>query len=188
MARTFDTAVQTVLDSGLVKYFYFIKLEFTNDTYRFTSHGSNLTWESQTWNSDGGLFEVDSPNFSTVVDREAYKVIVTDFDDEFADEFKVGVIGKPIQVWIGFCNSSNQPLLGAGQVVPLYKGFVDSPSVNIDWDNKTAVIEGTSPMSDLDQTNTTMVSKNGMDNLSLTDTSYDSIFEDSETVIKWGKI
>ena len=188
MARLFSTPVQTVLNStNRVKYFFLIELVL-GSTYNFTSFYRDISWDSKTWNSDGGLFEVDSPQFSSIVDREAYRVVLTDLDDTLQSEFRSGVIGKAINVYVGFCDSNGDPLTGAGDIVSIYSGYVDSPQVAIDWETKTASIEGTSPMADLDQVKTVMVSRDGMDQFDATDTAYDRIFEDSETLVKWGKI
>jgi len=188
MARTFSTAVQNVIDSeNRIKYFLLIKLEFST-TYYLTSFSRDITWDSQTWTSDGGLFEVAAPNFSSIVDREAYRVVLTDLDETLMEEFKTGVVGKNITVYAGFLDSNGDPLVDAGDIVPVYKGYVDTPAVEIDWETKTASIEGTSPMSDLDQIKTIKISRDGMDQFSSDDTSYDSVFEDNESVLGWGKI
>jgi hypothetical protein len=43
-------------------------------------------------------------------------------------------------------------------------------------------------MSDLDMVRSIITSKDGMDQLSSTDTSFDSIFKDKSVSVKWGKI
>jgi hypothetical protein len=187
MARSFSSLVQTAIDSGNFKYFFLVKLEFSSNYY-FTSHYADISWDGQTWLSDGGVFEFDSPKFSSIVDREAYRVVITDLVDNMAAEFKAGVVGSDISVWVGIIDPiTNLPLTGTDDMISLYKGYVDSPSIENNWDTKLASIEGTSPMADLDFVNVFMVSKDGMDQKSATDTSFDSIFEDSELTLKWGK-
>jgi len=190
--RSFSTAVTTAINAQRFKYFFLIELTFGSTSYYFTSYNRDITWpstNSNTYTSDGGLFEFDTPNFSSVLDREAYKVVITDISDQFANHFKSGVIGSPINVKVGIVDpSTDQPLTGDDDIMHLYSGFVDSPSIENDWDRKIAVIEGTSPMADLDQVNITMVSKDGMDQIDGTDTSFDSLYEDSEINIKWGKV
>jgi hypothetical protein len=73
-------------------------------------------------------------------------------------------------------------------MVQVYQGYVDTPIISNDWDSKTAVIEGTSPMSDLDAVNVFYTSRDGMDQRSTTDTSFDDMFEDGEIKYKWGKV
>lgn len=187
MARTFTTAFQNVIDSDVINYFFLFKIDLST-TYYFTSFHRDISWDSQTWVSDGGLFEVDPPKTSSVLDREAYRIVLTDIDDEFSDEFKQGVVGADINVWVGLLDSNNEPLLNSGDIINIYSGFVDQPSIKIDWETKYANLEGTSPMADLDQVNLFMVSRDGMKNVSATDTSFNAIYDDSEIHLKWGKV
>jgi hypothetical protein len=187
MARTFTTAFNNIINSDSINYFFLFKLELSQNYY-FTSFNRDIVWDSQTWVSDGGVFEVDPPKTSSIVDREAYRVVITDIDNDFSDEFKQGVIGADIKVWAGLLDSTGNPLLNSGDIISVYSGFVDQPSIKIDWDTKYANLEGTSPMADLDQVNLFMVSKDGMDNVSATDTSFDFIYDDSEIHLKWGKV
>jgi hypothetical protein len=185
--RTFSTTVQQIINSGNIKFFYLIELNFSNDYY-LTSYASDITLGGNTYQSESGLFEIESPKLSTVVDREAYRVVLTDFNDEMSAEFKANVIGKDIHVRIGLIDTNNNPLLNSNDLIEVYKGTVDTPTISIDWENKTAVIEGTSPMADLDSVNSFISSKSGMDQKSSTDTSFDNIFQDSEATLKWGKV
>ena len=70
----------------------------------------------------------------------------------------------------------------------VYKGVVDKPLINNNFDTKLAVLEGTSPMSDLDMVRSFMTSKAGMDQRSASDTSFDEIFDDKQITVKWGKV
>lgn len=185
--RTFSSNVQAVLDSDTIRFFYLIKLSLSSD-YFFTSFNANLTFNGDTYLADGGLVEFDSPKFSTVVDREAYRVVISDQVDEILNEFRTGVVGKDIEVRVGFLDSTGAPLLSTSDVILIYKGFADSPSIANDFNQKLATIEGSSPMADLDAINNFISSKDGMDQRSATDTSFDDIFKDNEVKIKWGKI
>jgi hypothetical protein len=186
MARSFSTTVQNIIDGGSPSYFYLIKLSL-NTTYYFTSHYHDLVFDGNTYVGDGGLFEFDSPQFSSVVDREAYKVVLADVNDALLAEFKTGVVGKDIEVMVGFMNSNGIPQLAAADIVHIYKGYIDTPSVDNDFEEKTAIVEGTSPMADLDMVKPFITSKDGMDQRSSTDTSFDLIYSGSEIKIKWGK-
>ena len=201
MARTFSTNFTTALNSEYVKYFFLIEIDLervsannTNRvTYYYTSFNRDISWNSQTWVGDGGVFEIDAPRFSSIIDREAYIITLTDVANGLSDTFKQGVIGNKIKVRLGLLNSNEQPMTGVdgngvSDIVFLYSGFIDAPTIAVNWDTKVAKIEGTSPMADLDQINLTMISKDGMDQKNSTDTSFDSIYEDSETHISWGKI
>lgn len=185
--RQFSTAVQTVLDSDLIEYAFLIKLEFTQ-TYYLTSNSYDVVYEGNTYLANTGLYEFDSPKFSTVIDRESYKVVISELFDEMLPEFRANVVGKPIEVLVVFRDANGDLLLSAGEAIHAYKGTVDKPSISNDFDEKLAILEGTSPMSDLDLVRPFIASKNGMDQISTTDTSFDDIFDGNEITLKWGKI
>lgn len=185
--RNFSTSVQAVLDSDNISFFFLIKLEFTQ-TYYLTSFGSDIVFDGQTYTAQGGLFEYDSPKLSSVVDRESYKIVIDDVSNTMIQEFKNNVVGKPITVTAGFLDTNGAPLLNTSDMVQVYQGYVDSPVISNDWETKTAIIEGTSPMSDLDAVNVFYTSRDGMDQRSITDTSFDDMFEDGEIKYKWGKV
>ncbi len=185
--RQFSTAVQTVLDSDLIEYAFLIKLEFTQ-TYYLTSNSYDVVYEGNTYLANTGLYEFDSPKFSTVIDRESYKVVISELFDEMLPEFRANVVGKPIEVLVVFRDANGDLLLSAGEAIHAYKGTVDKPSISNDFGEKLAILEGTSPMSDLDLVRPFIASKNGMDQISTTDTSFDDIFDGNEITLKWGKI
>ena len=92
--REFSSAVTTAINTENFKYFFLIELTFGSSNYYFTSYNKNITWNNNTYTADGGLFEFESPSFSSILDREAYKVVITDISDQFAAHFKSGVIGS----------------------------------------------------------------------------------------------
>lgn len=185
--RQFSTAVQTVLESDLIEYAFLIKLEFTQ-TYYLTSNSYDVVYEGNTYLANTGLYEFDSPKFSTVIDRESYKVVISELFGEMLPEFRANVVGKPIEVLVVFRDANGDLLLSAGEAIHAYKGTVDKPSISNDFEQKLAVLEGTSPMSDLDLVKPFITSKDGMDQKSATDTSFDEVYDGSEITIKWGKV
>ncbi len=185
--RQFSTAVQTVLDSDLIEYAFLIKMSF-NSTYYLTSNSYDVVYDGNTYLANGGLYEFDSPKFSTVVDRESYRVVISELFDEMMPEFKLNVVGKPIEVFVALRDANGDLLLTTSDVLNVYKGTVDKPSISNDFDQKLAILEGTSPMSDLDLVRTFITSKDGMDQKSSTDTSFDDIYDGTEVTLKWGKV
>lgn len=186
--RTFSSTVKSILDSNNIKFFFLIKLEFVQ-TYYLTSYSSDIEFEGNVYSANGGLYEYDSPKMSSVVDRESYKIIIADLSNNMLQEFMANVVGKPITVYAGFIDpATNQPILNPSDVIMVYKGFVDKPGINNDFESKYATIEGTSPMSDLDAVNVFYVSRDGMDQKNLNDTSFDDMYQDIEIKYKWGKV
>jgi hypothetical protein len=184
--RQFSTNATAALAEDYVDFFILIKLEF-GTTHYYTSLPYDLTYDGQTWSSDGGLFEYDPPSTSSVIDREAYRIAVADVSGTMQAEIASNVIGAPMSVFGGFLDASGAPLLGSDDVFLIYKGTVDAPTITNDFEQRLAVFEGTSPMSDLDMVRTLITSKDGMDQYSATDTSFDEVFEDAEINLKWGK-
>ena len=185
--RTFSSAAQTVLDSDLVEFTFLIKLDF-NSSYYLTSNPYDVVYGGNTYLANGGIYEMDSPKFSTVVDRESYQIIISEVLDQMMPEFKLNVIGKPIEVLMVLQDANGVLLLDPADVLSIYKGTVDKPTINNDFETKLAVLEGTSPMSDLDMVRPFITSKDGMDQKSATDTSFDEVYDNSEITIKWGKV
>ena len=186
--RNFSTTVQSIIDSGNIKFFYLIDLYF-NSTYHLTSYSRDIDYDGNVYTSDGGLFEIDAPKLSSIVDREAYKVIVADLDDSLLTDIRSNVVGKDILVRLGFINpANNQPLLDPQDIVYVYKGFVDSPEIVNNWESKLASIEGTSPMADLDMVNSYVTSRDSIKQRNPNDTSFDEIYDSSELDLKWGKV
>jgi hypothetical protein len=191
--RQFPTSIQTILNSDIIKYAFLIKLEF-NTTYYLTSFNRNITYDGNTYIADGGLYEYDSPKFSSIVDRESYKIIIADILDQMVEEFRINVVGKPITVKVALLDSNEEPLLGSGEVLSVYSGPVDSPAIDNSFEEKLAILEGTSPMSDLDMTRSFLTSKDSMtqnrlnSSASDTDTSFDEVYENHQITLKWGKI
>lgn len=185
--RTFSSAVQTVLNSDIIEFTYLIELQF-NSTYRFTSYNTDLTYDGNVYTAEGGLYEFDTPKFSSTIDREAYKIVVTDFLNEMAAEFDLNVIGKPVEVKVALLDANGNPMLGTDDVLSVYSGFVDAPSINNNYEEKLALIECTSPMADLDTVNSFYTSSDSMQQANSSDTSFDEIFENKSISIKWGKI
>ena len=185
--RTFSAAVQTVLDSDIIEFAFLIKLDFTS-SYYLTSNSHDVVFGGNTYIANGGLYEFDSPKFSTVIDRESYKIVISEALNEMMPEFRLNVVGKPIEVRVALRDAAGQLLLDPADVMLVYKGVVDKPTINNDFDIKIAVLEGTSPMSDLDMVRTFITSKDGMDQKSATDTSFDEVYDKSEISFRWGKV
>ena len=185
--RQFSAAVQTVLDSDLIEYAFLIKLNF-NSNYYLTSSSYDVVYDGNTYLANSGLYEFDSPKFSTIVDRESYRVVISEVLNEMMAEFKLNVVGKPIEVFVALRDANGDLLTSTTDVLKVYKGFVDKPSITNDFGDKLAVIEGTSPMADLDLVKNFISSKDGMDQKSLIDTSFDQIYDGSEITIRWGKV
>jgi len=100
--RTFSNTVQNLIAQDTVDFFFLIDLEFST-TYRLSSLPYDVTFNSNTYTANGAILEVDPPKFSSVVDRESYRVVVIEDDnDTFKGEIEQNVVGKDMIVRVGF--------------------------------------------------------------------------------------
>jgi hypothetical protein len=189
--KQFSTNVQSILDNDVIDYFFLVNLY--NQHY-FCSLPFDVRVGDITYQAHGTIVEVDSPRFSSVVDRESYRIVLAESIEELTVDIKNNIIGKDIQIFIGFLNNGI-PLTAEEDIISVYKGYVDRPSISNNLEQRLVNIEGTSPMSDLDAVNVFYASKDGMSkvdsdyqNTNLRDTAFDEIYGDREITIKWGKI
>ena len=184
--RTFSANVQTALANPPTRVFTLVDLHFSS-SYYLTDLPYNITIDGVVYVASSVLVEIDAPRNSSILDRSPYRIVLSDLDNAMTSEIRNNILGKDIQVRIGFFDASNNPLTDPADIVTAYKGRVDKPQILNDFETKYAVIEGTSPMADLDSTKPMFVSKDGMDQVSSTDTSFDKIYENAELEVKWGK-
>lgn len=184
--RTFSANVQNLLDQDVVEFYFLIKIMLSTPQY-YTNYPSDITFDTNTYLANGAVFETDPPKFSTVVDREGYRIVINDVNDIYKGEFESGVVGADIEVRVFFTDASGTPQLNTDDVIFVYKGYVDAPAIKTDWDTKTIVLEGSSPMADLDKINSFWTTRSSMDAVNVSDTSFDRVFDGNEVVLKWGK-
>jgi len=186
--RTFSSTVQNLISQNKVDFFFLIDLEFSV-THRLSSLPYDVTFNSNTYLSSSAILEVDSPKFSSVVDRESYRVVVVeDSSNTFKTEIENNVVGKNITVRVGFFDSNNEPVLTLADTLLVYKGYVDSPGISNNFENKLVTFEGTSPMSDIDMVIPFVGSKNGIKQKNSSDESFSNIYGESVIKLKWGKV
>lgn len=185
--RTFSANVEAALERGTLEPFYLVAIHFAGGVQRMTSLPHNYSYDGDQYISDGKLLSFAPLKNNNVVDRSAFKITLSDIDGSIQTEFENGAIGKDIQVWVSFTDENGVPLQNYEDVVPVYSGTIDKPFIRNDFDTITATIEGSSPLSDLDAVNSYMVSRDGMDQISSTDTSFDAVFEATEIEIRWGR-
>jgi hypothetical protein len=189
--RTFSSTVQSLINQDTVDFFFLIDLEF--DTHHRLS---SLPYEVEyppssgnTYAANGAILEVDSPKFSSVVDRESYRIVVVEDDDNtFKGEIENNVVGKNITARVGFFDSNGDPVLNVDDTLLVYKGYVDSPAISNNFDNKIVTFEGTSPMADLDMVISFIGSKNGIKQKDSNDESFSNVYGESIIKLKWGKV
>lgn len=184
--RTFSTAVSSLLNYDYIEYFILIKMELAN-TYYLTTHSADITVEGNTYLANGAIFSYDAPKQNSILDRDAYNISFIDPEDSLFSEFKAGVVGKNITVRAGFISPTAGPLTSTTDLVYIYQGYVDSPSIQNDFNSKIVSIQCSSPMADFDMVRPFFTTPYGMDQYAPSDTSFDRINDGYDLQLKWGK-
>ena len=126
--RTFSSTVSSLLSQDVVKFFLLIDLKFSSNHYLTTLPYSftflSADGVSVNYSVSNSVLEYDPPKLSSVVDREAYRLVLSDLSDTMLGEMKTGIIGKEMSVRLGFLDSSDQPITNSSDILYIYKGFI----------------------------------------------------------------
>lgn len=158
-----------------------------------TSHYTNITLSNGvTYESNGLLVDVDPPQLSTTVDREQYSVTLADPYFMQGALAETGLIGKKLEVRVGFLDSvTGLPLLNVIDTFLIYKGRIDGTSYKIDmqeYGEALLNVTGTSPILSLDMKKGIFLSRDAVRQRNINDSSCDQLYEGSGAVVlKWGR-
>lgn len=146
-----------------------------------------------TYLSDGKIVSIDAPKLSSTVDREIFKISFADPNFTFGATIDSGLIGKLVDVKIGFVNqTTKQPELDAENVITVYRGNIDSSDYAINTAEIGEVLLNvgcSSPMNDLDLVKAFYTTKDAASTRDSSDTAFDQIYEGSGILqLKWGKV
>lgn len=185
-----------LLKQDVIKPFYLVLLNISTPL-RDTTLSTDYTYYGNVFQTNGKLASVEPPRMSSTVDREAYKISYADPDFSLRPYMGAAIVGKRLEVYLGLVNNSGSSLggyadgepMGEEHVIPIYKGWVDSPSYVIDPDGKvTASVEGCSPMGALGMSNKLITTKDSLMQRNSSDTSFNKIYEGSKGIqLLWGK-
>lgn len=186
----FNSRVRELLRQPVTEAFHLVRVK---DLYLTTWHQDIALSNGQVYESKGLILSLDAPKLESVVDREQYKMMLSDPSFALGDTFDTGLIGAPVEVRIGFIDYyTEQPDCNIENTFLTYKGIVDGPSYEIKTDSigaATATIACASPMNDLAMIRAFYTSKEYVSQRYPSDTSYDQIYIGSGPVnLKWGKI
>jgi hypothetical protein len=188
--RTLSAAALAALNSASPKFFLLAEIQ-TNPVLKITSTPFNLTYPTGSLNTYSAINTIvgfGPPRVSSSIDREIYELTFLDHDNFFQSQLREGITGKLLTVYAGFFSSSDVPLLESNDVLIAYQGFIDSGKIINDGSSKLGIITAASPMAALDSIGGYIVSKDGMDQISSIDTSFDDIYVGGKSVtLKWGK-
>jgi hypothetical protein len=197
-------AVQVLLQSGDIMYYHLVKIgpfrDFNGNlqTWRHTQVPGGISIDGEYFTDDNTLMHIDPPRQSAAVDRESFKIAYSDNGFDLRPYFEGNFSGIPVEIYIGFYNTSDQVLSGVAPGMPLntrsdlmmvYAGNTDAPSYNIDTRSEVIVtIECTSPMGALQMIRTLNTNKESLQLRNPNDTAYDELYVGSKGLtLLWGK-
>jgi len=169
-------------------------IAYTTLPYQFPYGGT-------TYLPDNGLLAIDPPNLSEVMDRDSYKLTISDPDFTLratieSNEFTGATVyvGAGLINTLDIVNGGTEPGEAYDWLMTVYAGYLDNVEYAITPNEEISLnLEGSSPMGSFDLTRSLMTSRNYLDkkypNLPYgRDTSYDQILIGSEKVnILWGR-
>lgn len=170
---------------------YFVMIKLWGLPYRTTSLGYEFTFDGELYTANNNIKALEPPKNSSVIDREAYKITLTDVSLVFKDYFETGAVNDRVTVKIGiFDIETGLPKVEPEHFLTVFEGKIDTTIIDVDFNEGffDATIESSSPLASLDQRNAFYTSKRSLRQRFPTDSSFDFIHLGSgESVLKWGK-
>ena len=203
--RQFSPAVSTLLGLADVSHFQLVSIgdaHFTSLPYDVQLIGqSGITYRSV--GLEVGLSSVEPPRLSSDVDSTPYKITLADPGFAMRDTVNGGMVGQKMVVRIGLINltgsilnsnsvsyAAGAPLLHKDDTFVAYAGYISAVKYVVEFGEKRAyvVVEGASPMGDLDAVKAYYTSRDFAKTLVSSNTSYDKIYVGAGAIsLKWGK-
>jgi len=193
---TFSPTVRQIIADGKAEVFFFVFVK-NGDGSLFrastTHHTSFKAGDNINYVADDFIISADPPQQSSTVDREQYKLTLADPEFTTAAEAENGLVGKKVEVRLGFINPDNgKPLVqDMADTFIVYKGKVDGLSSSFDTvetGELLFVMSCASPMVSLDQSRGVYLSRDEIRSRTPTDSCCDKIYTGSSALtIKWGR-
>jgi hypothetical protein len=186
--RKLSAAALAAINLPNPKFILLGEIYLSTSVLRVTSAPYDLTFLLNEYDSQNSIVGFGPPRVSSSIDREVYELTFIDHNNAIQDELRAGITGKQLTVYAVFFDSTGFPLKAEGDVLVAYRGLIDSGRVSNDGSVKQAIISVASPMASLDSISGYIVSKDGMDQVNLSDTSFDDVYVGGKSVnLKWGK-
>ena len=198
--KIYSTNILSVIHLDNLSIFYLIHMDFASGAIFHTNAPIDIDVVGLGYfDANNSLQSIDAPRLSAVVDREAYKIQYSDNTYEFRAIFEQGIVGSPVDVYIGFYNTNEfqvngvepgQPFSNYEDLILAYSGFVDSHghSTNVEEGEVSAILECSSPFASLDLVKPFYSSRDGMRQVNPLDSSFDDVYQGSKEInLVWGK-
>jgi len=192
---TLSENLAAALALDCIESFYMVKIvnKASRVLLAITSFYTDFTLsDGQLYRSNAYILSIDPPQLNSSVDREQYKIALNDPSFSFRGEVDAGLVGKIIEVRLGFVDTSTDiPYSDISDTIIAYKGKIDSASYILDTKDlgsNTLEIIGASPMNSLDQTNGIYSSREFIRAWHATDSCCDQItLGTASMIMMWGK-
>jgi len=171
---------------------------------RITSSPFDIEVAGNTYEATVDLVGLDLPKNSQIIDKETYRIELSDPDSLYYSYFNIGLTNTPVTLRALFVNTSNSVFLGTngisynpeeiitslGDSIIIYKGLINNAEYITEPDNDTSVIRiyVVSALASLDNKKPARVTKNYLRSINSIDSAFDSVFESKQQItLKWGK-
>jgi hypothetical protein len=172
---------------------------YDSSVVAFTTSSEAVTFEGTVYSPISPLVSMDPPRLSSSVDREVYKILLSDPAFVYRERLEAGAFGTPILVY-----ATVGAISGTAGIVPVlpygtsyagerpavvYKGTLDSFLYTVDEEGAVILeLTCTSPMGSLALTRAIPTSPNWMRQRFPGDVSYDQVSEGSQQIaLLWGR-
>jgi len=195
--RAFDQNVFNILESGNVSIFYLVSFIFSDYTLRLTSLPYSVTFDGEVFSDEYGIVLIAPPKLSKTLDRQSYKITLSDFEFGLANRLLVENVGVQATVKIGFINTADapiynyepgSPILSPLMIYTVYKGILDDAGYSSSKDGVRLELTCAAPLANFEMVKVTHATKESIKNLSPGDTCFDQIHLGSKSFdLVWGK-
>jgi hypothetical protein len=169
-----------------------------------TSSPFDIQVENTIYKSTVDIVGLDLPKNSQIIDKETYKIELSDPDFLYYSYFTIGLTNTPVTLRALFVNTSDSVFIGTNSVsynpdeiitslndsIIIYKGLINNAEYITESDRDTSLIRiyAVSALASLDNKNPARVTKNYLRNINSSDSAFDSVFESKQQItLKWGK-
>jgi hypothetical protein len=181
-------------DSG-VEMFYLVRITAKTGAVILTSttHYDDITLSNgHIFEANGLIVSADPPQLSTTVDREQYRVTLSDPEFLQGTMAEIGLVGKVLEVRLGFIDpATGLPFTNVLDTFIMYRGRLEGSSYKVDtneFGEALLQMTGVSPILSLDMRRGLTLSKDAARQRNAQDTCCDQILEGaSSVVLKWGR-
>ena len=185
-----NSRLKELISQAVVETFYLVRVA---DLYTTTYPDDITTSDGRTYLSGDYLKAVDPPRLSSTVDRQQYTIVLADAESALGKYAESGLTGRIAEVCVGFVDQTTMaPETARKNLLVLYRGRIDSAgykSETSEVGTNDFIVRCTSPMGNLDATKAYYTSRDFIQSIDASDTSYDQLYEGAGKInLKWGRV